>query len=234
MHAFEAHLGDGQPGQNDDTRQDDQRLQEVGADDCAQATQYRVEHTDGQNHAHADAVIDAGQGVDQHAAGHPHGHQPAESVEQGNGQKHPPGRLAVAQADKIPAGESGRHQTVNAFCQGSKQHQSDRPERIAQHAPHAHLQRQLRCGHGGVAGDPGGHGGGSAQRQADPASRQHVAFQSNCTAAQVAPQGNPDDRKYGQYQPACSGIQGGALHAVHVFTTAWISLIASSVFSTRA
>ncbi len=211
MHALEPDGVDRQPGEYQNAEQDQQCLNEVGADNRAQTAQHRVEHADGQNDAHAELVVDAGQRIDQNAAGHAQADQPAETVEQRDGEKDTPGGFAVTQTNEITAGEPARHERTNAARQRREQNQPNRTQRVTEHAPDTHLIGELRRGHGGVAGDPGRHRGRGAQRQSDAPTGQHIIVEFLRAPPPEPAQPDPDHTEHCQNAPADRRIENGAV-----------------------
>ena len=82
VHAREPDLVHREDGQRHHADNDQQRLDEVRADHRTQSTEQGIQDTDRNDHRHAETVIDAGQGMDQHATGHAQADQPADGVYQ--------------------------------------------------------------------------------------------------------------------------------------------------------
>ena len=188
---FESDLVYGQNGDNDHARQNQKRLDEIGADHCPEAAEKRVADADNDNDRHSVVVRDSGKGVNQDPASHAHADEPAKAVEKGNCEEYAPGYLAVSKPDEVAAGIAARHQASDPRGERSEHQQPDGSQRVAEHAPDAHLQRDLRCRHRGIAGHPGGHGGGCPEGETHVPPGQDVIIQLLAASPPIPSQSHP-------------------------------------------
>src|SRR5690606_10207219 len=74
----------------------------------------------------------------------------------------------------------------------------------------------------GVAGHPGRHDGGRAERQADTPAGEDVVVQFIGLAAEIPAERHPQCAEGGQDEPASGRIENGGVDDVHVTASFWL------------